>query len=138
MQGKGGGMIARRKIFGQAHANTAGTDVPARPCWVTPGVHTLLDMALLPAETDAAGQDSRNVSREWDLHGFGILMTADGVLHALDPVAYRTWQLHKEYDAVEDVANVLATEWDVEVTKALQDAINVLSRLREVDAAASA
>src|SRR4051794_16441548 len=106
-------MIARRNIFGHAHANAAASNIPTRPCWVPPGVRTLLDMASLPAETDTA-HDTRNVAREWDLLGFGIIMTADGVLHALDPVAYRTWQLHKQYDAVEDVANVLATEWDVE------------------------
>jgi hypothetical protein len=106
---------------------------------VTPTVHTLLDMAPLPAAGKLSQASTRAVVREWDLLGYGILMTGDGVLHALDPAAYRTWQMHKQARPADEVASQLATEWDVELEHARRDVTAVINRLREtVDVAAGA
>ena len=131
-------MNARRKRIGREHTDGGVTPEPARARWATPTVHTLLDLTPVPASERKQGQDAHLVVREWDLLGFGILMTTDGVLHALDPFAYRTWQLHKQYGAVDVVALALADEWDVDIDKARSDTITLLRRLKEADAAASA
>src|SRR3954454_14222863 len=131
--------IPRRKRSGRGQPDARSSEQPPGAHWVTPTVHTLLDMAPLPSPEvlpPRAGEDL--VVREWDLLGFGILMSADGILHALDPVAYRTWQLHKQYGAVDDVALALTNEWDVEIDKARRDALVVLRRLKEAAPAASA
>jgi hypothetical protein len=129
-------MIARRKRLARAQAD-AGNNLRAR--WATPTVHTLLDLVPVPA-SGVRPQDpaAHLVVREWDLLGFGVLMTTDGVLHSLDPVAYRTWQLHKQHSGVDAIAHALVDEWDVEIDKARRDVLVVLRRLKETDAAASA
>ena len=131
----------RRKFLGRARAATEQVaEQPEQlPSWVTPTVHTLLDMAPLPAAGSPSKTTARGVVREWDLLGYGVLMTGDGVLHALDPVAYRTWQLHKQARPAEEVATVLSTEWDVELEHARRDVTAILNRLREtVDAGTEA
>jgi Coenzyme PQQ synthesis protein D (PqqD) len=87
-----------------------------------------MDMAPLPGFQESRSPDKSSVVREWDLHGYGVLMTAKGVLYALDPVAYRTWQLYQE-QPLDQLASLLTTEWDVEVDRARADAEALLNRL---------
>src|SRR5882724_9228600 len=126
-------MPSRRKFLGRARAAQEHLEQgQQRPEWMTPTVHTLLDMTPLPrVEEGQAKQGTRVVVREWDLLGYGIFMTVDGVLHALDPVAYRTWQLHKQERPVEEVALLLTAEWDVELDRARRGVTAVLSRLQD-------
>ena len=135
-------MPTRRKFFGRARSAEPEQVEAAtpRPSWVAPTVHTLLDMTPLPGvEESRTKQGPGGAVREWDLLGFGVLMTSDGVLHALDPVAYRTWQLRQQDRPVEEVALVLAAEWDVELDRARRGVTAVLSRLGDtVDAGADA
>jgi hypothetical protein len=89
-----------------------------------------MDMAPVPDVHDAQPDHSAGtVVHEWDLHGYGVLMTGQGVLYALDPVAYRTWQLHKEREPLDQLASRLTAEWDVEVDRARADAAALLNRL---------
>jgi hypothetical protein len=133
-------MLMRRKSSGRARPAAEQVDeIQQLPTWVTPTVHTLLDLAPLPAAGGPAKPAARAVVREWDLLGYGVIMTVDGVLHALDAVAYRTWQLHKEARPADEVALLLATEWDVEIEHARRDVTAVLTRLQEtVDASTEA
>ena len=95
-----------------------------------------MDMAPLPGVHDApSDQNGGGVVREWDLHGYGVLITAEGVLYALDPVAYRTWQLHQERQPLDQLASLLTAEWDVEVDRARADAAALLNRLCAADTA---
>jgi hypothetical protein len=87
-------------------------------------------MAPLPNVQDSGHDISAGcVIREWELNGYGVLMTAQGVLYALDPVAYRTWQLYKQRQALDQLACLLTAEWDVEVDRARADAAALLNRL---------
>jgi hypothetical protein len=128
-------MLTRRNRNGADGKNADAAPRPRRR-WVTPTVHTLVDlvpMSALGNQTPTAGR----IAREWDLLGFGILMTTDGVLHSLDPTAYRTWQLSRRYDGVDQVARELANEWDVDVELARRDASVVLRRLNDAVAASA-
>src|SRR5437016_3000228 len=91
-------MVKRGWIFGthSAAQRSPSPVTPSRRRWSTPTVRTLMDMAPLPGFQETRSTDKSSVVREWDLHGYGVLMTTQGVLYALDPVAYRTWQLYQE------------------------------------------
>ncbi|MFL6240301.1 MAG: PqqD family protein [Actinomycetes bacterium] len=130
-------MLRPRKFFGstQSARNRRAEEPAARRCWATPSVHTLMDIAKLPRAGDYDLERRTPVVREWDLLGYGVLMTLDGVLHALDPIAYRAWQLHKQHRPDDEVAFALTAEWEVDYDLAHRGVTAVLSRLGEPAAA---
>ena len=66
------------------------------------------------------------------IHGEALILTPhDSVLHTLNPVATRVWELLPTHRTVEAMAQAIAAEYEVDAAQAAEDIEALIAQLLE-------